>query len=320
MAVTSVVEDWEHRTVDDEVVAGANQRPKIVLTTERAFDVMFDNADSPVVRPLIARMANDGTTSVPMIFEVHPYDPWLFVKSKHVDAKGPMHFRVIVKYDCELDIDTQTPVSPLMQPPDVSVSFANSNVQIDTDVDGLPITNSAGESFDPPMTKDHSDLILSYIRNEKTFDKLVASDYKDAVNSDTFLGFNPGHVLCTRFDSVQMRAATLTYYRVSYEFCVRYDEVKTRDTNGDIKTRVFGWVKRIRDEGFRELTGETNSDGSPKYREITDEKGMKISQPHLLDGSGFRLSEAAIKNPPLPELCFFKFAVNKERPFSALNI
>ena len=324
MAVTKVTGDWEHQTVTKNVVVGSNQRPKIVLTTGCAFDVEFNDADDPAVRPLLALVANDGTTRVPQIWESHPYDSWLFVKSQNIEVVGPFHFRVMVNYDCELDASDangtgQVPISPLMQPPEVSWSFAGSNVPIDTDVDGLPITNSAGESFDPPITKDHSDLVLRYTRNELTFDKLVAADYKDAVNSDIFLGFGAGHVICTMFDPDEMRAATLRYYRVKYEFQIRYDEVKTRDTNGDIQTRVFGWVKRIRDEGFREWVG-SNPDGSPKYKEILDEKGMKISQPQLLDGVGFKLSDAAIKNPPLPELCFFKFAVNKERPFSALNI
>ena len=319
MAVTSVTEDWEHRAVSEEVVAGQNQRPKIVLRTERAFDVEFNTADSAVVRPLLALTANDGTTKVPLIFEVHEFDPWLFVKSKHIETKGPMHFRVIVKYDCELDIATQVPISPLMQPPDVSITFAGSNEPIDTDTEGYPITNSAGEAFDPPITKDHSDMVIRYTRNERTYDKLVAADYKDAVNSDTFLGFAPGHVLISMFDSVQMQAANLIYYRVSREFRVRYDEVKTRDGGGAIQTQVFGWTKRIRDEGFREWVG-TNTDGSPKYKEILDGQGLKISQPQLLDGLGFKLSDAAIKNPPLPELCFFKYDVHKKRAFSVLNI
>lgn len=319
MAVTKVTGDWEHQTVRKEVVVGSNQVPRIVLITSCAFDVEFDDADAPASRPLLACLANDGTTGVPRIYEAHPYDPWLFVKSQNVLVVGPVHFRVILDYDCTLDINTQAPISPLLQPPEVSWSFAGSNVQIDTDVDGYPITNSAGESFDPPITKDHSDLVLRYSRNEPTFDKIVAADYKDAVNSDTFMGFGKSHVKCTIFEASQMRAATLMYYRVRYEFRIRYDEVKTRDTAGDIQTRVFGWAKRVRDEGFREWTG-MNEDGSPKYREITDENGQKISQPQLLDGSGFKLSDASIKNPPLPELCFFKFVVNKERPFSALNI
>lgn len=320
MSVIKVIGDWEHQTVREEVVVGQNQVPKIILTAECAFDVEFDNADEPASRPILARIANDGTTHVPYIYEAHPYDQWLFAKSKNVDIKGPFHFRVIVHYDCELDISRQVPISPTLQTPDVSWSFAGSNEPIDTDTLGIPITNSSGESFDPPITKGHSDLVLRYARNEETFDRSVAADYKDSVNSDTFLGFGAGHVKCTMFEADQMRAGTLTYYRVRYEFRIRYDEVKTKDASGDVQTVVFGWIKRIRDEGYRERTGETNPDGSPKYSPITDENGQNVSQPHLLDGSGKKLKDSVIQSPPLPESCFLKFQVDKLRPFSVLNI
>ncbi|NIP28171.1 MAG: hypothetical protein GWN55_11580, partial [Phycisphaerae bacterium] len=205
-------------------------------------------------------------------------------------------------------------------PPEVSITFADSNEQIDTDTEGIPITNSAGESFDPPITKPYSDMIIRYTRNEQTFDRLVAADYKNAVNSDTFLGFDAGHVMCTMFEADQMIAGTLTYYKVRYEFRVRYDEVKTKDSGGSTQTQVFGWKKRIRDEGYRERTGETNPDGSPKYSPIQDENGQNVSQPHLLDGSGKKLKDSVIQDPPLPETCFLKFEVHKKRAFSTLNI
>lgn len=320
MAVTKVTGDWEHQTVREEVVVGSNQVPRIVLRTGCAFDVEFDNTDSPALRPLIARIANDGTVHVPFIWEVHPYDQWLFVKSKDVKAVGPFHFRVMVDYDCTLDITTQVPISPVLQPPDVSWGFAMSNEGMTCDVEGKPLANSAGESYDPPIARDFSDLVLRYARNERTFDKLVAADYKDAVNSDTFLGFGPGHVRCTMFEATQVRASSLTYYRVNYEFQIRHSEVKTRDSGGAITTKVFGWVKRVIDESYREETGETNLDGTPETDDITDKKGQKSAMPHLLDGSGKRLSKAEKDNLPLPEKCFLIFDLWKKRPFSALNI
>ena len=319
MSVIKVTRDW-NLSVHEEVVLEANQIPKIKMDTSLIFTVEFDSGDDPLLRPFLARNATDGTTEVPAMWSGHPYDPWLFVKSKDVKTIGPFLYEVTCKYDCQIDAETQLPLSPLMEPPEISWTFSDSNEPTDTDTEGKPITNSAGESFDPPITKDYSDLILRYTRNEETFDELIAADYKDAVNSDTFLGFGAGHVLCKMFEADQMRAADLTYYRVRYEFRIRYDEVKTRDGSGNIQTYIFGWIKRIRDEGYRETTGEENQDGSPEIDEIEDKNSVKISQPCLLDGSGNRLSDANIKNPPLPETCFLKFDIYKKRPFSALNI
>lgn len=309
------------RPVHEEVVLEPNEIPKIRMEAERLFTVEFDSSDDPVVRPFLARNATDNTTTVPAMWASHPYDTWLFVKSKDVNPKGPFLFEVSVKYSCIIDGESPTyaPLSPLMEPPEISFSSAGTNDAIDTDAEGLPLLNSAGESYDPPMTIDHSDTVLRITRSEETYDDAVAAAYRDAVNSDVFLGFPAGHVKCTAFTADQMRAASQIYYRVKYEFRIRYSEVKTRDTNGDVQTQVFGWIKRVRDEGFRELTGE-NADGSPKYKEITDENGTKISQPHLLDGSGSKLSDDEINNAPLPETCFLKFDVYKKRAFAALNL
>ena len=322
MAVTKVIEDGTSRSVHEEVVLEANQVPKIMMDTLRVFTVEFDTADNPLNRPFLARNATDGTTTVPAMWDSHPYDDYLFVKAKDVKTLGACLYEVTCKYDCQVNSvpgEEQLPLSPLMVPPEISFSSAGSNDPIDTDAEGLPIVNSAGESFDPQVTDDHNDTILRITRNEATYDEVTAAAFRDAVNNDIFLGFPVGHVKCTSITSDQMRAADLIYYRVRYEFRIRYSEVKTRDANGDVQTQVFGWVLRVRDEGYRELDGE-NADGSPKYKEITDENGVKISQPHLLDGSGKKLADDVIQNPPLPETCFLKFDVAKKRAFSALSL
>lgn len=320
MPVIKVIEDGTKRLIHEAVVLEMNQRPKVKMEAQRTFTVEFDNGDDPVVRPFLARTATDDTTTVPAMWASHPYGIWLFVNSKDIKIIGPFLIEVTVNYECTVDAETGLPVSPLMEPPKISFSSVGTNDPIDTDSEGLPIVNSAGESFDPPITMDHSDTVLRITRNEKTFSDTFAAEFRDAVNSDTFLGHPPGHVKCTVFTADQMRAATLVYYTVRYEFQIRYSFVKTRDSNGDIKERVFGWVRRVRDEGFRESTGDTNKDGSPEIDEIEDKNSIKVSQPHLLDGSGKKLSAAAILNPPLPEACFLKFDIYKKREFSVLNL
>lgn len=320
MSLIKVINDGTTRGVHEEAVLETNQVPKIKLTAKEVVTVEFDTGDSPTLRPFLARNATDGTTEVPGMWTSHPYSSWLFVKSKDVKTLSPFLFEVTCNYDCQIDGETQLPLSPLMEPPEISFSSAGSNDQIDTDTEGRPITNSAGEAFDPPVTTDQSDTILRIIRNEETYDEVTAAAFRDAVNGDIFLGFSAGHVKCTVFTAGQMRAADLVYYRVHYEFRIRYSEVKTRDANGDIQTQVFGWILRIRDESHCEDTGEVNEDGSPKTKEITDQNSIKTSMPRPLDGSGKKLSAAAILNPPLPETCFLKFEIYKKRAFSVLNL
>lgn len=231
MAVIKVIEDGTTRSVHEEVVLEQNQVPKIRMDTQRTFSVEFNTADDPLNRPFLARNATDGTTTVPAMWDSHPYDGWLFVKSKDVKTLGATLFEVTCKYDCQVNSipgEEQVPLSPLMEPPEISFSSAGSNDPIDTDAEGLPIVNSAGEAYDPPITTDHSDTILRITRNELTYDDAAAAAFRDAVNNDVFLGFPAGHVKCTVFTADQMRAAGLIYYRVRYEFRIRYSEVKTQ--------------------------------------------------------------------------------------------
>ena len=212
------------------------------------------------------------------------------------------------------------PMSPLAEPPVISWFHAASNEPIDTDVNGSPILNSALESYDPPMTEDFYDVVLRVERNEMTYNRAMAADYAGAVNSDTWLGYGPGHARCRVFTGNKAYTNFWAYFRVIYEFQMRYSEVRTRDPGGTIVTRVIGWLRRMRDEGYRELTGATLADGSPEVRTIVDKEGSPISQPQPLDGSGTKLTKSVIDNVPLPESAFLTFDTIKQRPFAILGI
>ncbi|GAH64211.1 unnamed protein product, partial [marine sediment metagenome] len=219
MAVIDVIEQGESRTVDVS---------KESIRTVRVYTVTFDNTDDPAKRPLLARNASDGTTTVPYRHQRHPYNVWLYVKSKHVDTKGPFLYEVTVYYESFTDPwsspdSSPMPISPLLQPPEVSWTFAKSNEPIAHDIYGKPITNSAGDSFDPPPTRDFDDLVLRVVRNEPEFNALRAAEYKGAVNSDVFLGFAPGIVRIEVFSGVKQYTAGLVYWKVTYEFYIRWD-------------------------------------------------------------------------------------------------
>lgn len=291
MAVTKVVEDWSQRSVGVEATR---------LSTKRVYDVEFNEADAPESRPLLAVNATDGTTTIPGIYAVHPYNSWLFVKSKQVESAGPLNFKVTVNYEATLDKDTGEPTTPIMEPATWSYHFVSSNEPIDRDEAGNPITNSADEGYDPPVTKDIHDLVLRIQRSEESYDPLRAYQYKGAVNSDVFLGIPAGKVLCSVIDAEKAQAADLIYYKVTYEFQMRFD----------------GWKLKLVDQGYREKTG-TNQDGSPAYEAITNKDGSNVSQPAFLDGSGRKLSQAQIA---AGTIAIREFDIRRSLPFSVLNL
>lgn len=292
MAVDSVKEQGERRTADQDERS---------VRAIRIFSVVFDGTDDPVKEPLMARYATDGTTTIPYNNQVHPYNDWLFVRNKHVDTIGPHSYEVTVYYESFTDQWTDPdvspgPISPLMQPPEVSWSFVTSNEPIDSDVDGVPITNSAKEMFDPPITRDFDDLVLRVVRNEKEFNALQAAEYKGAINSDTFLGFTAGKVRCVLYNGVKQYAASLVYWKVTYEFHIRWD----------------GWARRIRDEGYQALNAAEDD-----YEEIVDANGMKVSQPWPLDSAGKKLTAAQKK---AGTAYFLTFNVYPGKLFSVLGL
>jgi len=294
MAIIDVKEDW--RGLGAEIDTEGATAPRI-------FTVKFDTGNEPTQRPFLAQNA----AGIPTLNSAHPHKPWLFVKNKAVDSIGPFDFKVSVNYTTRSTIggqegETQDPTeSPLAAPWIVEWDFVTSNEPIDTDIDGKPITNSAGESYDPPMTDDKHDLLLRIQRNEAAYYPLIADNYKNAVNSDYFWGFEPGKVKCIQFTAKTAISGQFWYWQVRYAFQMRKDD----------------WQRRIRDEGYRTKTGELNSDGSEKYEEITDKNGVKLSQPALLNGEGYRLPQSAID---AGSIAFLYFNLNKSLPFSVLGL
>jgi len=294
--ILDVKEDW--RGLEAEVgIDGAG--------ATRIFTVQFDENDKPVKRPLLAYSA----AGIPANKATHPFKPWLHVQRKNVKSIGPLDFEVTVYYSARSTFGTtgntgdvpDPEQSPFEAPWVVEWDFVTSNEPIDTDIDGKPITNSAGESFDPPITTDVHDLLLRIQRNEAAFNPVAANNYKNAVNSDWFWGFGPGLVKCVQFTARTALKGQLWYWQVRYAFQIRQD----------------GWQRRIRDEGYRTKTGEYNSDGSEKYEEIVDKNGVKVSMPALLNGEGGRLPQSAID---AGSIAFLYFNLNKTLPFLILGL
>jgi len=297
MAIIDVKEDW--RGLGAEIDTEGATAPRI-------FTVKFDAADSPIQRPFLAQNA----AGIPTLNSAHPYKPWLYVKNKNVESIGPFDFEVTVNYTTRSTTggqegEMQDPTeSPLEAPWIVEWDFVMSNEPIDTDIDGKPIINSAGESFDPPITKDFHDLLLRIQRNEATFNPIIANDYKGAINSDWFWGFAPGLVKCVQFTARTAIRGTFWYWQVRYAFQMRKD----------------GWQRRIIDEGYRTKTGELTSEGRAKYKNITDDgtpEGDPVSQPVQLNGEGAELPQSAID---AGSIAFLYFNLNKSLPFSVLGL
>jgi len=291
MPVIDVKESWEGLEAD----IGRED-----AWAQRQFTVQFDTADDPLARPFLAVEANVGDVRIPNVWERHPLKNWLFVRNKTPRKLGPLLFEVTVNYTTHSflgkDQSFEPTADPLSQPWDIEWGFAMSNEPIDRDIYEKPITNSAGEPFDPPITRDFADLILRIHRNQAAFNTAAAFIYKDAINSDWFWGFAPKMVRCIDFSGRSARAADLFYWQVNYEFQIRRD----------------GWKLKVFDAGYRQWN-EAGTD----YVNIQDEEGNPVAQPWPLNANGRKLTAQQIY---AGYAYFRQFDIYSELPFSFLEL
>lgn len=157
----------------------------------------------------------------------------------------------------------------------IKVSFGGDRTErvVYFDKFGNPITNSAGDPFDPPITIDDSRSTMTVTRNEliSAFNLSLAETFRDTINAGVWNGFAAHTVKCGIISTSEPQYDSnnfVYYYTVTYPFMI--------DRNG--------WRKVILDAGCNEL----DSYGNP--RPIMN-KGQQVSDPVPLDGAGHRLME-----------------------------
>lgn len=307
MGAISVTENWQERTVR----VGSSGR-----TAMRVFEVIFDRTDEPVARPILALTAQDPDTklSIPQRGSQHPFDSNMYVRDISVEPfEGPLSFRVTCSYSSLGTGGSQGAGSPLEAEPEVRWGFAVTSEQCDRAIarvesggriENIAITNSANQSFDPPISKDIFDLTLRFVRNEENFNPADALNYIGHVNSGTFFGAEAGMVMCTAIEAEKIYDDEFgDYYRVTYEFQFRLEEVLGKK---------YGWLRRILDEGQYEKVGE-NADGTDQYEPVRDEDSQAMVVPIKLDGDG------GIKKADVEDV-FLVYQLYPEADFSSLNI
>ena len=140
-------------------------------------------------------------------------------------------------------------IDPFAIPPQVSWGSAKREFALLKDVNGKPIRNTAGDPFDPPLTREITTPVLTIVRNEPTFDPLTVTKYVDTTNGTVFLGFDTNVVKCADVVSKRDYHADYGYYwEVTYSFevrPVRYDSTGRLTDNG--------WVREVLNAGLREI-------------------------------------------------------------------
>jgi len=242
--------------------------------------------------------ASAGGIAIPRHGQGHPNDSWLRVDSVEGRARGLLLFDVSVRYARRqrgTDPEAQTPFD---EPPEVEWSWDVSTEAIDIDAqDGEPILNTAGEPFDPPITREVADLVLTITRAEPTYDPNKAMKFKNVLNKTAFLGIEAGKARCFPISARKVyEGPNDIFWRVTYRFGFRSDT----------------WNQRVLCQGFRQKTG-TNAAGEATYEQILDDVGNPLSEPVNLGITGQVL---AANQSPL----WLSFAKYPREDFSELGL
>lgn len=290
MAVVNVKEGWSGKNFG---------KSRDGRSAARFYTILLDAATDDLK---VVLEASAGGVAIPKYGQGHPTDDWLRVDSVQSNPRGPLLYDVIVQYlrrqrgGAGGDPDAATPFDEAWQ---IEWGWEMSTVALDQDQQDptIPITNTADEPFDPPITRDQADLVLAITRNEPTYNVAQALAYRNVLNEDTFYGAPPLHVLCRPIEGRRVIEGTgIEYYRNTYRLVFREDT----------------WNVNVLNQGYREKTG-TDAAGRATYRQILDEDGNPLSEPVLLGITGERLLETQT-----PE--WLSFARNKIQPFATLGL
>ncbi len=261
------------------------------------YEVLFSTATPPAYRKFIclSSWCVDPSTGVyiPPLWSWHPYHVaaiqggWadysstIFASSRKATVADDAGLRWIV------EVWYSSVANPLNLEPVVNIDFTDETVEMDTDAEGNAILNAANEPFDPPMQKVVHDLVLRFSQVNLTpaeFDDVKASSYVGCVNAGSFLMFPEGTVKLRSCPGQLRRVGDIYFVEWSFEFVIR--------TAYSDPLRL-GWVRRVLNQGFRNIDGKTFVDTVVKDGEEQETVIMPRTEPTLLDEDGYELADDA---------------------------
>ena len=226
-------------------------------TRTRIWQIVYDStSDGPDT-------AEDDTGI--SLWDQHPTDTDCYAQEFSTNETENFVYEVTVTYKT-LDPDrTQAcELNPLACPLEISWSTTTSEEIVDVETDGTTaIVNSAGDPYNPAVTREVSGIQLDASWNVASFNGATAFALDNRVNSDTFEGAAPGTLKISGIKANTQRHEDIgTYWRVSLT----------------MKYKPSGWQATLLDAGMRKLDAGDRAPILINGREITD------SVP--LDGAG----------------------------------
>lgn len=241
----------------------------MAIETLEIWSKQSDNGDS-AVRAFSVINASSATQArqaggIPTPGQAHPENPNLYAGKPACTRPGFNYYVVTVGYSRDKATE-ETGGNPLSEPARYRWTVRNESIEIDTDINGNPILNSAFDPFGQPATGEQEYIHLTVTKNVPTFDVKQAIEFVNSTNDAPVIipgagEVNTNNLYCTSIAPTGDYSLEVDYVNVAYDF--------------DVADADLGIV-RILDQGFNAVqkAGE-----APK-------KVPDLTEPVLLDGLG----------------------------------
>lgn len=201
--------------------------------------------------------------------------------------------------------------NPVNAPPLIKWSSETEEVACTHDRNGQPILNSAGDPFDPPLTRPLSTPIATITRTLSSFDPNWINQFKEHTNNATWCDFPADTVLCKDLtaDKVYDPDWGVLWPQT---IVLAFRPIVTTDTTDPstpwvtkTSTLLAGWNQQVLNAGFRQKVGtvlqQIRTDGAP------------APTPALLKADG---TAAAPSDDPV----YLTFETREQADFSLFNL
>jgi hypothetical protein len=178
-------------------------------------------------------------------------------------TESPFVWKVTAEYETDRLVQAALN-NPLNQPAEVQWGSSRYERVLQRDQLGIPMCNTAGDKFDPPLTAEDSRPLLTVTLNSLLYDPAIAQLYQDACNTDVFAGAAPYAAKMNSITAVKQIDIGFQYWRITYE----------------IEFRRETFALFVLDQGYRNING---------YLFFDKLTNLPFSYPIPLNGRGFSL-------------------------------
>ena len=144
--------------------------------------------DSAGVTPGQVTLATHLDHSIPRYGEPHDTEPHAYVRNvvaRRRDGKEPKAWVVVVTYKSQQGGDLpEQPDDPLQRRPIWSWSDVSIREVYTVDELGVPVLNTAGDPYNPPLTRERRIPVLNLLYNAEFYSQAMATAFYTAVNTD----------------------------------------------------------------------------------------------------------------------------------------